>query len=264
MLINIDKNTELIVSMASVRGSTGVKVQNFLYRKYNINFIYKPLEINEKHKIADILKTIKILKIKGAAVSMPFKSKVLDSLDMLDDISKKTGSVNTIINNADILIGYNTDYYGIIKVLSTQEKINRAIIYGSGSVARTIIVALKDIGCDSIRVISRSKNKYFNDWLKSTRINLHKEDCCDIIINCTPVGMNNEKTIVPIQQIKNSRIVFDLVTKNTNLMKIAKKEGKICVYGKDMALWQSLKQFYLYTGKVINNESEFKELKSII
>jgi shikimate dehydrogenase len=268
MLVDINKNTELILSIAKIKGSTGVVVQNFLYNKYDANCIYKPLDIDDNHSCSDIVKAIKVFKIKAAAISMPYKTEIAGMLDLLDDTAVMTRNVNTVVRNENILKGYNTDYFGILKLFERQKNINSAIIYGCGSVARTVVISLKKIGCKNISIVARnaSKKKKFETWVENTGLVVCPRElvCYDLIVNCTPVGMNNEKTIVSYRTIQKSKIVFDVVTNNTNLMKIAKKEDKICLYGRDMAIWQSLKQFNLYTGKEINYEKEFKEIKEVI
>src|SRR5689334_15393339 len=46
-------------------------------------------------------------------VTMPHKIAVMKYLDEIDEIAKKIGAVNTIVNTEGRLKGFNTDWYGI-------------------------------------------------------------------------------------------------------------------------------------------------------
>ena len=218
MNMKIDKNTELVVSVARKKGSTGVVVQNFLNKKYNVNAIYRPLAINEKYTANDIVRAIKLFDIKAAAISMPYKADFIPLLDSIDSKGAETQNINTVVCQKGKLAGYNTDYFGMRKVLEEFSMIKKAIVYGTGSVAKTAIVALRDVGCEKIKIIARNKLKenQFQTWvMNNTGISICEDISSDIIVNCTPVGMNNEKTIVSNEIIDKTSIVFDVVTNNT-------------------------------------------------
>ena len=55
-------------------------------------------------------KLIESNKIKGLNVTIPYKEKIINLLDEIDNDAKKIGAVNTIkIDSKYKLIGYNTD-----------------------------------------------------------------------------------------------------------------------------------------------------------
>lgn len=266
MKVNINKNSELIVSIAEKRGSTGVIVQNYLYAQHNLNIIYKPCDIDKNSNMSELISSLRLLKIKGAAISMPFKEAVIDYIDNLSEIAKECNSVNTLINKSGTITGHNTDYLGAYQVMS-KYTIKKALIYGSGGVSKSIIYALKKLGCQEYTVVARNKNKKdeLEMWIQEKlKLKVTSDmSSYDIIINCTPVGMSGEESLVSEKLISNSRIIFDLVTNNTNLLKKSKKMGKIVLYGRDMSIWQSLYQFAIYTGIEVNYEKEFKRIKKL-
>ena len=114
----INNQTKLFFSISSTPGNTGAKFHNFYYKKYNFNNIYIPLKLKNLSKIK-FLKTTNT--IGGFSVSMPFKQKILKYIDKIDNVSKRTQSVNTvkIINNK--FYGFNTDYNGSKKYLKNIE-----------------------------------------------------------------------------------------------------------------------------------------------
>ena len=91
MKINYKKN--FFLSISSTPGNTGSKFHNFHYKKLKLNNVYVPIKLNN-------LSNINFLKdndsIGGFSVSMPFKEKIIQYIDKLDKISKKTKSVNTV------------------------------------------------------------------------------------------------------------------------------------------------------------------------
>ncbi len=50
----------------------------------------------------------------GANVTIPHKEAVITLLDEVDDLSRKVGAVNTIVNRQGRLHGYNTDVEGFL------------------------------------------------------------------------------------------------------------------------------------------------------
>jgi shikimate kinase len=56
--------------------------------------------------------TIRQLDIKGTSITSPFRETIIPFLDVIDDGARTTGSVNTVVNNAGRLKGYNTEHEG--------------------------------------------------------------------------------------------------------------------------------------------------------
>jgi 3-dehydroquinate dehydratase/shikimate dehydrogenase len=76
---------------------------------------------------------------------------------------------------------------------------------------------------------------------------------CDILINCTPVGMhpNLDDSPVPPAAFRAGMLVFDTVyhPQNTLLLKLARERDCRTASGADMFLRQAALQFELFTGK---------------
>jgi 3-dehydroquinate dehydratase/shikimate dehydrogenase len=75
---------------------------------------------------------------------------------------------------------------------------------------------------------------------------------CDVIINCTPVGMHPDvdNTPVPAAAFKQGMVAFDTVyhPENTLFLKLARDHRCASVTGVDMFVRQAALQFELYTG----------------
>ena len=91
----------------------------------------------------------------GINVTIPYKETVIKYLDEIDEVAKEIGAVNAIANINGKLKGYNTDYYGLKKIItsSTIDVENKnTFILGSGGTKNTAIKVLKDLKAKSITV----------------------------------------------------------------------------------------------------------------
>ena len=254
--MNSQNNPILCISVAEKPGKFGITVHNAGYRALGLNFMYKTFAIDD---IRGVITGVRSLGIRGCSVSMPFKEKVIPFLDRLDPLAKKTGAVNTVVNDNGRLIGYNTDVIAVEKSLRPLQIKNDEdiIIFGAGGVSRAILVALKNLKLKNITLTNRTKRKgerlakefnvNFIQWSKRENIK------ADVVINATSIGMVPNIFSSPIskKKIKNSQIVMDVVVTppKTKLIKIANKQGKITVDGLKLSLYQAFTQFKLYTGR---------------
>ena len=246
--MNINKETQLFISASQNPGNFGATIYNQLFDVYNINAVYLPRKITDEIKLIEAIKT---LNIRGCSVTMPLKSKVGKYLDRLDEISKKTGSVNTILNNDGILCGYNTDYYGALDIILSL-KPQSTLIYGAGSVTNSVILALQDSGCKNISVVARRvdkakeiADKFGIEYIdKVESINRHFE----LLINTTPASIEKEHEMYSLLPYVDT--VFDLVVypTKTELITISQNMGCKTVEGIEMSKKQLKKQFEIYTG----------------
>jgi len=256
--MQINKDTTVCISIALKPGNFGATVQNAAYKALEMNYIYKPFGI-EPADLPHIAKTIRAFKIKGCGVSMPYKMDVMKYIDKIDDNAKKIGAVNTIVNNNSLLEGYNTDYYGakiaLEKMFNPKGKI--VLIVGAGGAARAISLALKELGAKKIYITNRTPEKAEElakeFGLETIKFSDIKNMKADLFVNATPVGMNPDadKMIIESSLLPNFKALLDVVTAppETSLMKEAKKKGLTIIPGYVMSLYQSAKQFELYTGR---------------
>ena len=91
----IDKNTNIYCSFSFNPGNNGCEFFNHKFKENNINAIYKSFYSNDIEKSVEAVKT---LNIKGFAVSMPFKSKIISYVDEISPEVKDIGAANTVTN----------------------------------------------------------------------------------------------------------------------------------------------------------------------
>ena len=138
-LMKINKETKIILSASSKPGNFGATVYNEIFKIKKLNFIYLPVKFDEPKKLYEV---IKFLNVKGCSISMPLKKKMINHIKLGDVNSKKSGSINTIVNRNSKFIGFNTDIYGSYEVFR-KLKFKNALIFGSGGVTSSLIISLK-------------------------------------------------------------------------------------------------------------------------
>ena len=204
---------------------------------------------------------------------MPLKQKLLDKIDYLDPISKRTKSINTILKKNDKLYGYNTDYYALSRLLKENKlsKTNtKILILGNGGVAKTSYELIKDLKFKNINLSSRNFKRY-DDWKINEKIKIFKwknrnKIDANVLINATPIGMNKatkEKTPVSISLIKKLDMIIDFTInkKENTLEKNSKKLEKKYLSGKILSFYQGVKQFSIYTNKKVDEKKLIKIIK---
>src|SRR5215471_11407577 len=78
----------------------------------------------------------------GANVTIPHKTAALALIDACDPLAARVGAINTIVNHAGHLTGYNTDVLGFLRALTESAghlfagTPRRAVIAGTGGAAR--------------------------------------------------------------------------------------------------------------------------------
>ena len=209
----IDKDTEIYCSFARTAGNTGCQMMNTAFYYYGLNKIYKSFSVDS---IEDAVKSVKTLNIKGFAITMPYKTQVLNCMGAQDscvDNVVEIGAANTILNDNGILTAYNTDAYAAKTFL--REYDNQKILYilGDGGYSKAVKWAAERTGFD-IKKVTR------DNWSDLQSIK------SSIIYNCTPVDIS------------------DLIHKSNDFINCLTSSQT----GVKLASLQASKQFELYTG----------------
>ncbi len=248
----VDRNTILCVSLAARPSNHGVRFHNWLYDKLGLNYLYKAIAPTD---IEQAVAGVRGLAIRGAAVSMPYKQAVMPLIDEIHPSAARIDAVNTIVNTDGHLVGYNTDYVAVAKLLETH-KVDpnlKVALRGSGGMANAVVAALADHGMTGT-IIARNQetgqalaDRY--GWQHTTE----EPTDAEMLVNVTPLGMNGKDADVQSfsdEQIKNASLVFDVVAfpVQTPLIQAATRLGKPTINGGEVVALQAAEQFTLYTG----------------
>jgi shikimate dehydrogenase len=122
---------------------------------------------------------------------------------------------------------------------------------------KRIIKNFKDIGGKKIKILSDI-------------IDIDEAvDKVNLIVNCTPLGMDIEsyKDLMPIPENWNlkKKYIFDMVynPRETILIKKAKKEGSVIITGMDMLINQAVFSFRVWFG-IMPDINVIKEIYNLV
>lgn len=254
MDFKFDSKTDLYCIFGNpVSHSKSPLMHNSLFKENKINAIYLAFNINN---IETGINAVRELNIKGVSITIPYKEKVIEFLDVVDPEAKEIGAVNTIINNNGKLFGTNTDWSGGIKPLKQFGiKDKRVGVIGAGGAARAIAYGIKKNQGDLTIINRNQKNgEHLSSIFNCSFLSLAKigEKDFDIIVNTTPLGMTPDIKNSPFDKkyLKKNMIVMDVVYNplETQLIKDAKNQGCTTIDGLSMFINQGVKQFELWTG----------------
>jgi shikimate dehydrogenase len=232
-------------------------------------FIHESLLMDHYDLIEiDKMSKLKELSLDGFNVTIPYKTAIIPYLDQMDDISKMTKAVNTVIKKDNQLFGYNTDYYGFEKMMDFYhiDVYNQSvIILGNGSSSRTVELYLKNKKAKTIQKLVRHKKNDSEDYFQ----NQSQYSDYKIIINTTPVGMypnEKEDSLINFYNFPKCKVVIDLVYNpyRTKLLLDAEKFKIKAINGLYMLLMQAKKTEEILFNQVISKDLINETYKSMI
>lgn len=219
------KNNQKFAAIIGVEPSKGARspvLWNKAFSKFKINMKMFPLDV----KSENLGRLIKSLKENdyfcAAAVTVPYKERVIKYLDEIDQSALEIGSVNLIVKKKNKLKGYNTDSLGCSFVLHKIKKIIKNIlIIGCGGAGRACIISTKNkYPKANIYLFNRHLNK-LNKFYKRIKVNKKKIKIIkkysiftklkklDLIINTTSLGSDLE-----ISSIKSNLKYFSPISQS--------------------------------------------------
>ena len=252
-----------------IKHSLSPLLHEYWFKKYNIDAEYSIVEASNED-LPKIIKKIKDGSYSGFNVTLPFKQKIINYLDLIVNDAEVTGSVNTLLlDNNKRVVGENTDVFGLqaAYLKEIENNINKkALVIGAGGVSPSVVLSVQKSGIRNISITNRTKEKciFLKNRFKFLNIisweNLVSEiKNFDIIINATSLGLkNSDEFNFNFTNTKKDVVYIDTIYNplETKTLKHLKEEGKKVFNGLDMFIYQGQKSFYLWNK--INPEIDDK------
>jgi 3-dehydroquinate dehydratase/shikimate dehydrogenase len=229
-------------------------MHNAAFVARHINAVLLPFLVGD---LKDFLASCPALGVKGFAVTLPHKQAIISHLGGCDPLAARIGAVNTVVVRGNSgLYGYNTDYVGVLRALSSrvQLKGSRVLLLGAGGAARAAAFALVEAGA-IVSICARREAKAAilaraAGAAVIARRNL-KREFFDAMINATPVGMHHADESPLRAEELNCRVVMDMIYRpmRTKLLKIAERRGLETVSGAEMFVAQGIAQWEIWMGE---------------
>lgn len=269
-----------------VAHSLSPQIHNHAFRTLGLPYVYVPIAVKSQ-SLHTMIFTLRSCGFMGANVTIPHKSQVINYCDSLSDLSKITGTVNTLYFNEGRLCGTTTDPEGFKRALQwmgCQIKGSNVVILGNGGTARTLSIALAiEKQVSSLTIVGRNETRIFDlcseikkaTGFESLSCSLNMPELknvmrnCTLLVNCTCVGMHPDIQLSPIPSefLHKDMMVFDAIYNplKTKLLKDAEAAGCVVQNGLRMLLYQGLASFKLWTGtEVPESIFDFSELQKMV
>jgi shikimate dehydrogenase len=188
----------------------------------------------------------------GSIVTVPHKQAAVDFMDGLSERSRLLGSVNVVRAEKGRLTGDMVDGLGFMVAirhhgLSMPGK--RVAILGAGGAGAAIALAIAQAGAEEvvIKEIRTERHERLERILKQANpdvkisFELETLEDFDLVVNATPVGMNDDPHVpFPTETLSPRTLVADVVTnpKVTPWLTAAIEKGCAVQYGAEMVYGQ--------------------------
>ncbi|MGZ4031231.1 MAG: shikimate dehydrogenase [Tumebacillaceae bacterium] len=248
-----------------VSHSKSPQMHNAAFAHLGLDFAYLAFDVMPE-QVQAAVHSIRALGLRGVNVTIPHKVAVMPHLDGVSEEAQLIGAVNTIVNEAGRLIGYNTDGIGYITALREETGFDvagkKVLLLGAGGAARAVAgqMALSGAGQLTIAARDREKAQELADHLAAFAATNgctfgdaeEMASAYDLIVNTTPVGMHPHVEQVPFDtsRLQAGQLVCDLIynPRETRFLQEAAARGCRTHGGLGMFIHQGAHAFRLWTG----------------
>jgi shikimate dehydrogenase len=193
----------------------------------------------------------KQLGLKGMNVTAPFKYDIIDYLDLIDVPAARIGGINTVVQQDNGLIGYNTDFTGVVNSL-IQRKIKtqdlKCIVLGAGGAGRAAAYGLVREGADVI-IVNRNYSKAA-EAAKTFGCRVESIDTLENLLKSTQLlvsTLSADIDIINQSWLRKDLLVFDANYKSSALSEKAILQGCTIIKGEEWLLNQAIPAFDYFT-----------------
>jgi shikimate dehydrogenase len=200
---------------------------------------------------------------KGANVTVPFKLEAFDLSTRLTGRANAARAVNTLVFEADEILGDNTDGAGLVRDISVNLEFSfkdrRVLLMGAGGAARGVILPLLEHEPRLLVVANRTEQKASElQQAFSSHGNIVSADYAtlrgeqfDLVINATSASLQGELPALPVQIFAPASLAYDMMygKGSTPFLKFAQQHGAaLLTDGIGMLVEQAAESFFLWRG----------------
>lgn len=268
---HIDAKTKVCALFGHPVGhSRSPEIHNAAFEALQLPYVYVAHDVLPG-QVGQALQGVRAMGYRGLSVTIPHKVEALQGVDEVDSIAQGIGCINTVVNDAGRLTGYNSDGLGALRALrdaGVEPSGTRTVILGSGGAARAIAITMAtEAPPAQITILG-----VVPDELQRLVDDVHRRGGAavagialtppalqaalaeaDLLLHCSPVGMHpqEDESLVPPSWLRPELVVFDAVynPRRTRLLREAARVGCRTVEGLEMFLGQAYVQFELWTGQ---------------
>ncbi|QZP33697.1 shikimate dehydrogenase [Pseudomonas sp. DR48] len=236
-----------------------------------MRYVYRLIDLDylklDSSALPDLLMAAERMNFTGLNITFPCKQAIIPLLDELSPEASGIGAVNTVVFKDGKRIGHNTDCLGFAEGFRRGLKDvarERVVQMGAGGAGAAVAHALLSEGVQLLSIfdveISRAQaladnlNEHFGAGRAVAGHDLPSTLAkADGLVNTTPMGMKKLPGMpVPVELLRSALWVAEIVyfPLETELLRNARALGCRTLDGGNMAVFQAVKAFELFSGVV--------------
>ncbi|CAI8748174.1 Shikimate dehydrogenase (NADP(+)) [Pseudomonas sp. IT-P44] len=236
-----------------------------------VRYLYRLIDLDQlkldSSALSDLLIAAERMNFTGLNITFPCKQSIIPLLDELSPEARGIGAVNTVVLKDGRRIGHNTDCLGFAEGFRRGLQgvaLERVVQMGAGGAGAAVAHALLSEGVQRLSIfdveISRAQsladnlNQHFGAGRAVAGHDLPNTLAqADGLVNTTPMGMKKLPGMpVPVELLRPQLWVAEIVyfPLETELLRNARALGCRTLDGGNMAVFQAVKAFELFSGVV--------------
>jgi len=242
-----------------VAHSASPRFQNAALRAAGIPLTYEPLDVPPE-RLDDALRMLARDNAAGN-VTIPHKEAVAARCRSRTAVAERCGAVNVFWHSEGELVGDNTDVAGVdvmAKALLQGDGAGaRVAVIGAGGAAAAVLCAVERWDGARVRLYNRHMPRAeqlasrFHPLVTAVSSVADALEGATLVVNATPIGMQDDAFPVALDALPPDAAVFDLVYKpeETAWIRAAREAGHRAADGEGMLLEQGALAFERWFGR---------------
>jgi len=258
-----DPDLRLLVIGDPIEHSLSPPMHNAGLEFLHLPYLYGRLRVSPEN-LREAFQILRQQDFIGWNLTLPHKLLAVDLLDGLDPSAKRLRAVNTVVNQAGRLFGFNTDGRGLVAAIGeafgcTIPSVRIALLGAGGGAGQAAARYLAELNVPSLVLLNRTiakAERLAGELADSSKSEVRAEpwenfpNVChevDLIVNASTVGPTPEA----LSSLESRHLVFDMVygPQETSLVHFARKRGARSADGLLMLLHQGVFAFEIWFGK---------------
>jgi shikimate dehydrogenase len=236
-----------------------------------LRYLYRLIDLDQLQldscALPDLLLAAERMNFTGLNITFPCKQTIIPLLDELSPQARGIGAVNTVVLKDGKRIGHNTDCLGFAEGFRRglqDASVERVVQMGAGGAGAAVAHALLSEGVQLLSIfdvetrraqaLADNLNQYFGAGRAAASQDLPSAlAVADGLVNTTPMGMKKLPGMpVPVELLHKELWVAEIVyfPLETELLRNARALGCRTLGGGNMAVFQAVKAFELFSGVV--------------
>jgi len=249
-----------------------------------LRYLYQLIDLDQLRldstALPDLLQAAERMNYTGLNITFPCKQAVIPLLDELSPEARGIGAVNTVVLKDGKRVGHNTDCLGFAEGFRrglTDAARERVVQMGAGGAGAAVAHALLSEGVRQLTIfdvdreraesLANNLNQHFGASRAQAGADLPKALAqADGLVNTTPMGMAKlPGSPVPAGLLRTAMWVAEIVyfPLETELLRDARALGCRTLDGGNMAVFQAVKAFELFSGVVPDAQRMLEHFQSM-